>query len=235
MSKPHLLTGLRCAGAIICLFLGLLHGLAQEKDENMGLRERDPSPDKYTFSMKLPPGTDCLASKKVAKPKGDSADSPPPDLGSMRLRPVAYERSFREGICQVREIYSDGSDTSFYFAGGLCVFDDARKGINVRHQEEGRKYSEMDTYHFPELLWARPGTRLPEPKPKEGEPPPSIRIYQSRDEGLRLEVDAKTGRPLHFKRFSEEWTYSYKESTTPIVVPEKLMNALNRGNSKKDQ
>ncbi len=126
----------------------------------------------------------------------------------------------------VREIYSDGSSTPFYFLKGWCAYDDAMKGINIRRQEEGRKYSLMDDYHFPELMWAVASTQKVDPEVKEGEP--KIHVFETPEKNYKLIVDAKTGYPLKFNVHGEEWTYTYKPDSTPIVIPENLKPGLLR-------
>lgn len=209
---------------LLCLFLGISIYKSSAMDP-------PPAIESYTFAMQLPPETDCFVRKKIKKKEGDSAGAPtapqaPVSPGLMRLYPVAFDRSFRKGICMVREIYSDGSDTQFYFVQGWCAYDDAMKGLNIRRQEEGRKYSLMDDYHFPELMWAVASTQQVDPKVKEGEP--KIHVYETAEKDYKLIVDAKTGYPLKFNRYGEEWTYTYKPDSTPIVVPEKLKSGLLR-------
>ena len=95
------------------------------------------------------------------------------------------------------------------------------------------KYSLMDYYSFPELMWAEPSTQQVDPEVKEGEP--KIHLFQTPDKSMTLEVDAQTGFPLRFKKYGERWTYSYKADATPIVIPEKLRPYLLRVLPQKDQ
>jgi hypothetical protein len=41
-------------------------------------------------------------------------------------------------------------------------------------------------------------------------------------------VEAATGLPLRFLDDGMEWTYSYKENTAPIAIPENLKSAMGR-------
>jgi len=185
--------------------------------------------ESYTFAMHLPPNTVCSvtmkgensADKKAADKKSKAADP-----FSMRRNPVKIERFFQKDLCVVREGYADGSDAFFYFANGVCAFDDPQKGMNVRHQEEGRKYSEMDTYHFPELLWAGPQMR------KENKNDLGVHLYEDPARNLKLEVDAGSKRPLRFHKGSQEWTYTYKESSSPLAIPGNFSEALKRAAGK---
>jgi len=209
----------------LLVFLFLNPPAIQAQDENPGaLSVPEALPlESYLFAMHLPPNTDCTVMIKDEKTSDKkAATGKVQDPFQMKRAPVRIDRLFRPELCMVREVYSDNSDAFFFFTGGFCAFDDSKKGINVRRQEERQKYSEMDTYHFPELLWAGPELR------KDNKADPTRYLYEDPGAHLKLEVDSLTKRPVRFSNNGKVWTYSYQSSTTPIAVPEKLVEALKR-------
>lgn len=187
-------------------------------------------PESYTFSMMLKPGTDCTVSvlpkgsgglKTTRSKKAISAEDATGDSGTGSMK---VERSFRNGISQAKETAPDGTEEVFYFVGGMCVYENPRKGINVRRFPPGHELSNIGTYHFPELLWAIPETLQSELGSKSAKPP--VRLYKIEDQNLTLEVDAVTGHPLRLDDGQMEWRYSYIQSAKPIVLPVNLRKAL---------
>lgn len=210
-----------------CTVCGIVH--ASDEDPGPLSVPEALSLEAYTFAMHLPSGTDCTVLIKSGttsnkKASGDKVSDP----FQMKRNPVRIDRFFRPQLCMVREVYSDNSDAFFFFTGGFCAFDDPKKGINVRAQEEGRKYSEMDTYHFPELLWAGPELR------SDNKSDPTKHVYEAPGTQLKLEVDALTKRPIRFSNNGKIWTYSYQSSSSPIAIPEKLSEALKKVIRKSD-
>lgn len=195
----------------------------QARDEaQLPSDEAVPAPSAYSFLMQLPPGVDVsvrvIDKSKEEKEKKSQGSAPPPVVLKM-------ERAVRKGIVRVQKEDTGVKMPELYFVRGFCAFDDARLGINIRKSGWGDLYQPQDIYHFPELTWAEPKTRRVNPNiPKEEE---KIEIYQQSP--FTLEVDAATHRPLRFRTgMSEEWTYSYKESSTPLVLPKSLEERLGR-------
>lgn len=178
-------------------------------------------PEAYTFAMKLPPGTDCSVAVKPmgseVKSKGGDKKDVKSDSGPTAMK---IERLFRKGLSLSKEIRPDGKETDFYSINGLCAYDSPQKGINVRPNLPGHELSNLNTYSFPELQWAVPETQDAGAQAKPGNPP--VKIYGISQEQLTLEVDPSTGLPQRFTDGQMEWTYSYKQSTAPIVMPENL-------------
>jgi hypothetical protein len=108
----------------------------------------------------------------------------------------------------------------------MYAYDSPTQGINIVNQLEGHDTSKLAVYSFPELVWAVPKTRQPDPEVKAGQP--SIHLYKlaDRDNGkVALVVDAASGYPLRYVGDAVEWTYTYKTSDAPIIMPEKLQAA----------
>jgi len=218
-----------------CFWSGILWGsllfsgagpklLAQDRENIQQVVEQAIlAPEKYTFQMLLKPGTDLSVQIKSLPAKGNNeADSLPSPLSADTL----IERDIRQGIIRVVQNSgaAAGGESVRYFAGGWCAYDDPRRGVNIRRPNIEGLIFPMGAYHFPELLWAEPSTRQPDPMVKEGEP--KIHLYQEADRFL--EVDAASGLPRRFSDGTQEWTYSYRENASPLVVPEKLQAALRR-------
>jgi len=181
----------------------------------------------YTFAMLLPPGTDCSVRMKLKGRNGDDKDSGSNAENSSpteKLYALRIERLFRDGISASKQMNADKSESSYYFLKGWCAYDTPTLGINIRRYFEDRQLCDLSRYHFPELVWAIPETRQPDPKVEEGQP--AIHIYKDGD--TVLVTDAVSGYPMRYSDGNSQWTYSYKSSSTPIVLPEKLQQALDR-------
>jgi len=182
-------------------------------------------PESYTFAMKLPLGTDCSV---TVKPKGSEPKSKGGDKkgGTSDSGPTAMkiERIFRKGLSLSKEIRPDGTETDFYSINGMCAYDSPKKGLNVRRDLPGHEISNLNTYAFPELQWAVPETQDTGAQIKPGNPP--VKIYGISEEHRSLEVDPSTGLPQRYTEGQMEWTYSYKQATAPIVMPENLRKAF---------
>ena len=181
------------------------------------------APKAYTFQMLLKPGVDVtvriknLAKKENTGGENRSATSP--------SAAMTFRRDIREGlVCVVQDSNAAVKEPVRYYVGGWCAYDDPRRGLNMARTSFESFSFPMETYHFPELLWAKPNTRQPDPAVKEGAP--KINLYKAGDQ--TLEVDAASGYPVHFLDGDRAWTYSYTPDTTPIVVPGKLVEALSR-------
>jgi hypothetical protein len=219
--------------ACIALLAGSLGLVAQEEANEEFLPPLAPTisipPESYTFMMKVPPGTDCsvrmrLTGRKPDRPAAAGAgeeEQLPADADS-DLDLLRIHRKFRTGITASQHVGTDRSETSYYFVKGWCAFDSPQLGLNVRRYLEGNELADLSVYHFPELLWAVPATRQPDPPVAEGKP--AIHIYT--DGGAILEVDAASGLPLRFTDGTTEWRYSYRQSSDPIAVPEQIRKAL---------
>jgi len=184
-------------------------------------------PSSYKFAMKLPPDTDCSVRVKVDGSATDSAEKSKSESaenasGSSQLYSMKLERMVRKGISSATETIPGSPEITFYFVRGWCAYDSPKKGINVRHYLPGHAISNLATYDFPELTWAIPETRQVDPVIKEGAP----KVHLYKDGSLSLVVDAVSGYPLRYNDGQLEWTYSYKVSSSPIVIPEQLRKAL---------
>lgn len=220
-------------GVLSCSFLCITVSIAQSQDSKSPPSPPPPSkvslaPETYTFSIRLPSGTDCsvsvksewsIAEKGERASSGNSITSSEPDLSAKK-----FERSIRKDISSSKEIKSDGTESIFYFIHGWCAYDSPQKGINMRHFLPGHIFSNLGVYHFPELTWATPETRQADPPVKEGSP----KLHLYKDDSQTLEVDAHTGYPMRYSDGQTQWSYSYKASTIPIVLPEKLQQAVDR-------
>jgi len=178
-----------------------------------------PATKAYSFQMRLKSDVDVSVQIK------GKAGEKNPASGSRPSAPhvMTIQRSIRKDIVCVRQQSGDTVMCDRYYLAGLCAFDDPRMGINARRTSFIGMFEPLDSYNFPELLWAVPKTRRDDPNAALGAK--KIEIYQ--EGGLLLEVDAVTHRPLRFRNgTSEEWTYSYVESSTPIVLPPSLEKAL---------
>ncbi len=212
------------AGLVLASFSMFQNLSAQEESPvQPGPGSKTLAAGTYTFQMLLKPEVDVTAKIKIVSKtenkngEGDGAASPPVT--------VAIQRDIRPGIIRVSQASGDaGKESVRFYVGGWCVADDPRRGLNVRRPNIEGLVFPMDFYHFPELLWAEPQTRQPDPMVKEGEP--KIHLYREADRFL--EVDAASGLPRRFSDGTLEWTYSYRENATPLVVPEKLQAALRR-------
>lgn len=180
--------------------------------------------DDYTFQILLKPGVDLTVQiRDLPKTGAENATS------VSQNSTTTLQRSIRSNIiCVIENVGEKGKESIFYYTGGWCAYDDPRRGLNVRRPNMEGLLFPMEFYHFPELLWAEPNTRQPDPIVSEGAP--KIHLYK---DGVRtLEVNAITGLPLRYNDGDQEWIYSYKENSTPIVVPDKLAVALRRVLSK---
>lgn len=189
------------------------------------------SSDAYTFKMLLTPGVDVSVhvSTLPKKEKGNPSENTPNSGGVSEIA-ATIGRDFREGVTRVSEKeIGGGTEIVRYYMNSWCAYDDPRKGTNVRRTNMDGLFFPINNYHFPELLWAEPKTRQPDPKVKEGSP--QINLYA--DKNNVLEVDASSGRPLRYSDGHMQWTYSYKEDQTPIIIPQKLLTALQRALSSK--
>lgn len=222
------------AGLVLASFAMLQNLSAQESEEQQGPSAPNTlAPGAYTFQMVLRPGVDVTARVNRLPEKGDAENKkskgneavdngapPTEEQSGMMIR-----RLIRSGMVCVREKTAEsGKESVHYYTGRWCVFDDPRKGLNVRQTSIEGLFFPAGTYHFPELLWAEPKTRQTDPQVKEGVPP--IQLYKDGSE--TLVVDAATGRPLRYNDGQMEWKYSYKEDSTPIDLPEKIATALQR-------
>lgn len=182
-------------------------------------------PKSYTFSMLLPPGTDCSVRMKLKgrkeenKSSGAEQTTPEESLYALRI-----ERMFRDGICVSKQLKPDKSEAAYYFLKGWIAYDTPTLGLNVRRFFEDSQLCDLSNYHFPELVWAVPETRQPDPKVEDGQP--AIHVYKDGD--TVLVTDATSGFPLRYTDGNSQWTYSYKTSNTPVVLPVKLQQALDR-------
>jgi len=185
----------------------------------------------YTFQMVLKPDVDLTVKTKVlAKKRENSGSATGAVEGSEKnntqdsqVPAMMIQRDVRQGVVRVTQESADAKQKSVkYYVGDWCAFDDPRRGLNVQRPSMDGFFFPMNTYHFPELLWAGPKTRQIDPPVEEGKP--AIQLYK---DGVQiLEVDVATGRPLRYIDGSSEWKYSYQEDSTPIVIPEKLMLGL---------
>jgi len=210
--------GVILLGALV--FLGISEGSRAQDPIQQGPGSKIPIPDDYTFQMLLKPNVDLFIQVKNLPKKGqaDAVHPLPPTIKAIR-------RDIRLNLVRVSENSGDGKQDSVrYYVGGWCAFDDPRKGLNVCRQNIEGSIFPMDFYHFPELIWATPKTRQPDPVVKEGEP--AIQLYKVGNRTLVVDVISK--RPLRFTDSENEWAYSYKEDPAPIVLPEKLEIAMRR-------
>jgi len=218
--KKRLHPGVK-VGFWILISLGILNFPAHGKPSGPG-ESRPLAPEAYTFQIVLKPGVDTAIQVKSLPKKEDKKDggaAPPMPAVTKIIR-----RDIRPGLVRVSESFGGGKETVRYYVDGWCVYDDPRRGLNVRAQSIEGSIFPMSSYHFPELLWADPKTLQPDPIVKEGAP--KIQLYALGK--LVLEVDAVSKRPMRFQDGENEWTYSYKENTTPIVIPAQLEAALRR-------
>ncbi len=199
-------------GAVACS----LYAQADEELSSPPVFKEALSPDAYTFSIKLPPDTDCTAQVKfIGGEKSTNVEESTLDV--MKL-----ERLIRSGLSSSIEIKKEGAKMTFYFVNGWCAYEHPKKGLNIRRNLSGFSLSNLAIYHFPELQWATPETRQSDPVKKEGIP--QVHIYK--DGVFLLEVDADSGYPLRYSDGQMKWTYSYKKSSSPIVMPENIKAAL---------
>jgi len=184
-------------------------------------------PESYSFAMNLPPGTDCSVRMKLKGSKEENKGSG--TVGGKNTKEESMyalhiERMFRDGICLSKQLKSDKSDVSYYFLKGWCAYDTPSLGLNVRRHLEESQLCDLSIYHFPELVWAVPETRQPDPEVPEGQPA----VHEYKDGDAVLVTDAVSGYPVRYSDGNSQWTYSYKSSNSPIVLPEKLQQALDR-------
>ena len=181
-------------------------------------------PESYSFAMKLPDGTNCSAIIKPVKSdnqnKRDAKNDPSTASGQNSMK---VERVFRKGIASSTEVRPDGAKETYYFVGGMCAYDNPTEGVNVLRFLSGHPASNVGSYHFPELAWAIPDTHQVEGRVVNGK---QLNVFKVPDENLILEVDAGSGRPVRFTDGQMEWTYSYEQSLSPIVLPDTLKKAL---------
>lgn len=206
----------------LLLSLCALSTVTQAQDEEVELpptpHKESLPPESYNFAMKLPLGTDC--SIRITKKGGKSGENGKSDSNL----PMKLERSFRNGISASKEITSKGGDLTFYFVEGLCAYDSPTQGANVVRRLEGHDNSNLAIYDFPELTWASPELRQARIEVENGKP--AVRVYKLPAENLTLEVDASSGFPVRFSEGGVEWTYAYKTSDSPILLPESLQKPL---------
>lgn len=211
---------------ILCAMVEIAH--AQDSDAFYQPPASNVSlpPESYTFTMKLPNGTDCSVNVKPQNVKIESKAKARSKRDAEQATPtmMMVERSFRKGISSSTETVSGSLGITFYFVAGMCGYESAREGVNVRRFLAGHVSSNVAIYHFPELTWAVPETRQPNPEVRSGESP--RHLYSIADHNLSLEVDAITGRPVRFTDGQSEFTYEYKESASPIRLPEKIRAAM---------
>lgn len=185
------------------------HLLAQDVNTGEHL-EKVPIPAKdYTFQMFPNPNFDITVKIRVL-PKGD--DERNIDSASQS---VLIQREIRPNVVLVKQNPdSNGKESICYYINGWCALSDS-------HYELTTFQLGFD-YCFPELTWAEPNTRQSDPPVRQGKP--QIHLYK---EGMNiLEVDANSGHPLRYNDGQQEWLYTYKEDSTPIVIPEKFATRL---------
>jgi len=213
------------ASVLSILFVGFAPLCIHAQDTENPSRRHPPgkkmAPKAYTFAMTLSPGTDCFVRTNLMKKDKNDVSN---DLDSPLVYGKQIERMFRKDISCSKEILPDGTEETYYFVGGMCAYDTAAEGVNVLRYLEGHTSSNIASYHFPELAWAFPETRQVDPIPKDGQP--KIHLYM--DENFVLEVDADSNLPKRFSDGFMEWVYSYKPSSNPIILPEKLQKAVDR-------
>lgn len=196
---------------------------SQETEIQQGPGSKIPVPGAYTFQMLLKPDVDLTVRVKSRLKKRGAKEENTASVSPDTITTI--QRDIRPDIVRViQDTGEKGKECTFYYTGGWCAYDDPLRGLNVRHPNMEGLLFPMDFYHFPELLWAEPRTRQPDPTVKEGAP--KIQLYK--DGQQTLEVDAGTGRPLRFLDAEKEWNYSYKEDPAPIPIPEKLAAALRK-------
>jgi hypothetical protein len=182
------------------------------------------TPEAYTFRMKLPAGTNVRINirktgKTTEQASIDQSMSGMPDTpDKMRI-----ERDVREHVVRERKI-SMGKDVTRFYMLGYCAFDDPRMGLNVRRTSVESTYQPLNDYNFPELYWAWPDTRRPDPAAKDGKKP--LRIYKNATN--TLEVDGETGLPMRFIEGSREHRYTYTQNNEPIRLPQKIQVGLQK-------
>jgi len=181
-------------------------------------------PEVYKFRMRAPVGTDMtirtsrVGSEKKTGEANSGEDGEPDVLASEIIRRV------REQLVMEITTPEGGSETTRYYLRGWTAFDHPRLGINVRRTSLDGSYCPLDIYTFPELFWAWPERRIATPETAEGKKP--IHIYE--DGIRRLEVDAESGLPRRFVEGSMEYLYNYKQSQSPILLPESLKDPVRR-------
>lgn len=232
MRTPRYFRSIACG---VCLLFAAFPMRSHGQEESPAAQEESPRapsrrkvtlpPKAYTFAMRLPPGTDCSVRMKL---KGREKQGSNSEAGTNTPEETAYslriERIFRNGIYASVQLNPDKSEASYYFLKGWCAYDTPSMGMNVRRYFEDSTINDISTYHFPELVWAVPETRQPDPKVEEGQP--AIHLYKDGD--TVLVTDAVSGYPLRYSDGNSQWTYTYKASTTPLVMPEKLQRELDR-------
>ncbi len=220
---PVLLTAALASLAIAAFFPPML---AQEDDVGPTPEpvQKSMPPEAYTFAMKLSPGTDCVLQGKPIKKNPEAGGGQSGEDAATATMTV--ERFIRKKISLSKETAAGDTGESFYFVGGMCAYESPRKGVNVRRAPSGHDLSDLSVYHFPELAWAVPETRIENLNHREA----AMEVYRIANENRRLEVDPHTKYPLRFRDGDVEWTYTYKDSDSPVVLPETLRNALRSPN-----
>jgi len=198
---------------------GILRLEAQEEGAYEKMASNKPAPESFDFLMKLKNDADVTVqiqpiSKKSQKNRGDK---------SVSGTPRTIQREVRNPVVRVTENSPEGS-TVRYYAGNWCAGEDPRRGVTLVQTSFDGVALPLASYHFPELIWATPQTRKPSPElASSGK---KVIVYVAGDS--TLEVDAVFGRPLRFVDGVQEWKYSYKDTPAPIVIPEKIREALSK-------
>jgi hypothetical protein len=182
-------------------------------------------PEVYQFRMRVPSGTDVtirtrrVGSEQAKKPGEDNPEGEEPDVLASEI-----VRRVRDGVVMETTTMDDGSESTRYYLRGWSAFDHPRMGINVRRTSLDGSYLPLEAYTFPELFWAWPERRRRDPEAAREEKPVQIYEYGIR----RLEVDAETGLPRRFVDGSMEFLFSYRESQSPIRLPQSLREPVRR-------